>query len=142
MKPLAEESLAEAQRSPFVWAPRRPYRLSLHCAQRPTRPGSWEVAATALIGALMVGLLIVVPPIFGSVPVWATARQNSPGATNPVDINAASIGDLRTRLKITEADARQIVRWRPYRSKDELLRKKVISKATYEKIKNHILPGR
>jgi DNA uptake protein ComE-like DNA-binding protein len=90
----------------------------------------------------MVGLLIMVQPLSCSGPVWAAAQQKSPGAVNPVDINAASFGDLRARLKITEADARQIVRGRPYHSKDELLRKKVVSKATYEKIRKQIIPNR
>lgn len=90
----------------------------------------------------MVVLLIMVQPVSSSDPVWAAAQQKSPGAINLVDINAASIGDLRTRLKITEADARQIMKGRPYRSKDELVRKKVISKATYEKIANRIFPNR
>jgi DNA uptake protein ComE-like DNA-binding protein len=90
----------------------------------------------------MVGVLIIAQAVLCTTPVWAAARQNSPGATNPVDINGASIGDLRTKLKITETDARQIVRGRPYRSKDELLRKKLISKATYEKIAKRIVPNR
>jgi DNA uptake protein ComE-like DNA-binding protein len=90
----------------------------------------------------MVGVLLIAQAVVCTTPVWAAARQTSPGAPNPVDINAASFGDLRARLKITEADARQIVRGRPYHSKDELLRKKVISKATYEKIRKQIIPNR
>lgn len=100
------------------------------------------MAAAALIWSLIVGLLIIVQPISCSAPVWAAERQKSLGGADPVDINAASVGELRTRLKITEADARQIVRGRPYHSKDELLRKKVISKATYEKIMKKIIPDR
>ncbi|MFO0699335.1 MAG: helix-hairpin-helix domain-containing protein [Nitrospira sp.] len=116
--------------------------MLLHVGRRPTRSELWTLVPAALFGLLMVGLLTMVQPVSSNAPVWAATRQNSPGAASPVDINTASIGDLSTRLKITEADARQIIRGRPYRSKDELRRKKVISQTTYEKIKNHILPSR
>jgi competence protein ComEA len=40
---------------------------------------------------------------------------------------------------IGEADAKKIVENRPYRTKDELVEKKVVSKATYDKIKDQIV---
>jgi hypothetical protein len=133
------ESLVEAPRSSETLALRRPYALPSHGGRTPTRPGRWKIAAAALIWPLMVGVLIIAQAVLCTTAVWSAARQSSPGATNPVNINAASIGDLRTRLKMTEADASQIVRGRPYRSTEELLRKKVISKATYEKIRKQLI---
>jgi hypothetical protein len=141
IKSRAGEILVETQRQPKTSASRR-LCLFLHGGRTPTRPRRWKIAAAALIWLLMIEVLIIAQAVLCTTPVWAAARQPSPGATNPVDINAASIGDLRTRLKITEADARQIVRGRPYHSRDEVLRKKVISKATYEKIRKQIIPNR
>jgi competence protein ComEA len=55
-----------------------------------------------------------------------------------VDINSASADELKAVKGIGEADAKKIIENRPYRTKDELVEKKVLSKATYDKIKNKI----
>ena len=54
-----------------------------------------------------------------------------------VDLNLASVDELNTlgggRI------GRAIVNGRPYRSPDELLHKRVLSRATYEQIKGQII---
>jgi DNA uptake protein ComE-like DNA-binding protein len=55
-----------------------------------------------------------------------------------LDINSASADELKAVKGIGEADAKKIIENRPYRTKDELVEKKVLSKATYDKIKNQI----
>ena len=40
---------------------------------------------------------------------------------------------------IGEADAKKIVENRPYKTKDELVQKKVVPKATYDRIKDQIV---
>ena len=94
--------------------------------------------AMALIGPFLIGPLITVLPINSTVTAWA-APKTSAGNSKRLDINSASTDELIARLRIGQADARQIVNGRPYGSTVELARKKVISKATYEKIKNEIM---
>jgi len=55
-----------------------------------------------------------------------------------LDINSASADELKAVKGIGEADAKKIIENRPYKTKDELVEKKVLSKATYDKIKNQI----
>jgi competence protein ComEA len=57
----------------------------------------------------------------------------------PLDINTASADELKAVKGIGEADAKKIVENRPYKTKDELVEKKVVPKATYDKIKDQIV---
>jgi DNA uptake protein ComE-like DNA-binding protein len=57
----------------------------------------------------------------------------------PLDINTASADELKAVKGIGEADAKKIVENRPYKTKDELVEKKVVSKATYDKIRDQIV---
>jgi competence protein ComEA len=78
-------------------------------------------------------------------PAWAQApakpEQKAPPAAKkqPLDINSASAAELKAVKGIGEADAKKIVENRPYKSTDELVQKKVMSKATYDKIKDQIV---
>jgi radical SAM superfamily enzyme with C-terminal helix-hairpin-helix motif len=47
--------------------------------------------------------------------------------------------ELKALAGIREADAKKIVDNRPYKSTDELVQKKVVPKATYDKIKDQIV---
>jgi DNA uptake protein ComE-like DNA-binding protein len=68
------------------------------------------------------------------------AQPKAPPATRELlNINSASADDLKALKGLGEADAKKIVENRPYRTKDELVQKKVISQATYDKIKDRIL---
>ena len=81
----------------------------------------------------------------GTAPAWAQApakpEQKAPSAAKkePVNINSASANELKTVAGLGEADAKKIVENRPYKSTDELVEKKVLPKATYDKIKAQIV---
>jgi competence protein ComEA len=60
-------------------------------------------------------------------------------AHTPVDINTASADELREIPGIGEAYSKKIVAGRPYKRKDELVQRSIVPKATYDKIKDHIV---
>jgi competence protein ComEA len=65
------------------------------------------------------------------------------GAGKPMkkqlDINSASDEELKQLPGIGDALSKKIVDNRPYKRKDELVSKKVLPRATYEKIKDQII---
>jgi DNA uptake protein ComE-like DNA-binding protein len=56
-----------------------------------------------------------------------------------LDINSASADELKTLSGVGDAYAKKIMDNRPYKRKDELVNKKVIPQATYDKIKEDII---
>jgi DNA uptake protein ComE-like DNA-binding protein len=56
-----------------------------------------------------------------------------------VDINRASMAELKSLPGIQDAYAAAIVKNRPYKNKKQLLSKQVIPEAAYGKIKNRII---
>lgn len=56
-----------------------------------------------------------------------------------LDINTASEADLKALTGIGDAYSKKIIAGRPYAKKDQLLSKKIVPKATYEKIKDKII---
>lgn len=69
------------------------------------------------------------------------SSQSQPGSAQSslVDINSASAEQLDNLPGIGQARAKAIIDHRPYRSKDELVSKKVIPQNAYEAIKDKII---
>ena len=79
---------------------------------------------------------------------WAQAPKAPPAPAksdpkamghDPIDLNTASEADLKMIPGIGDAYAKKIVQNRPYKRKDELVAKKVVPQATYDKIKDHVI---
>jgi DNA uptake protein ComE-like DNA-binding protein len=73
---------------------------------------------------------IVASLLLGSVLLARTAL---------VDINSATIEELKTLPGIRDAKAAAIVRGRPYANKGQLLSRKILSPAEYRQIKDLIV---
>ena len=69
----------------------------------------------------------------------ATAKVSTTPAAEQIDINSAGKDSLMTLTGIGDAYAAAIIKGRPYKSKRELLDRKIIPSATYKKIKHQIV---
>jgi competence protein ComEA len=56
-----------------------------------------------------------------------------------VDINAATAAQLKALPGVSDSDSAKIIQSRPYSDKGQLVTKKVVSEATYDRIKDHIV---
>jgi len=69
----------------------------------------------------------------------ANAMKAQPSAANKLDINTATKDQLKALPGIGDAYSQKIIDGRPYRAKNELVQKKIIPQATYDKIKDSII---
>lgn len=85
-------------------------------------------------------LTVLLASPFALPPVWVEAAQAAPAAkAEPLDLNSATADQLKALPGIGEAYSKKIIEGRPYKRKDELVQKKVIPQATYDKIKDQII---
>jgi DNA uptake protein ComE-like DNA-binding protein len=100
-------------------------------------------ALRLLIGVAIAGALLWSP---SSVLAGQAADPHTGGGHKPMpgqhagrlDLNSASIEELQHVPGIDEATAKKIVANRPYARADELITKKVLSRAAYNRIKDHL----
>ena len=69
----------------------------------------------------------------------APAAKATPAPNTLVDLNSATKAELETLPGIGDAYADKIIAGRPYARKDQLVTKKVIPQATFDKIKDNVI---
>ena len=60
-------------------------------------------------------------------------------AAEPLEINSAKAEELKALPGIGDAYSEKIIKGRPYKRKDDLVQRKIIPAATYDKVKDQIV---
>ncbi|HYV99341.1 MAG TPA: helix-hairpin-helix domain-containing protein [Gemmatimonadaceae bacterium] len=79
------------------------------------------------------------PPKKSDAKAPPAAQTTKPAASPVLDINTATKAELMALPGIGEAISDKIIKARPFKGKDELVEKKILTKAAYDKIKDRII---
>ncbi|HZY61706.1 MAG TPA: helix-hairpin-helix domain-containing protein [Edaphobacter sp.] len=96
-------------------------------------------AVTALAFLLSVPMMATAQHSKATKTSAKTAATSAPATGDKIDINTATIDQLKAFPGIGDAYAKRIVDGRPYTAKNQLLSRGVLPAATYNKIKDQIV---
>ena len=91
---------------------------------------------------LIFAIALALTSCLAAPPKKGESDKTPPSATKSIeklDLNSATVEQLKALPGIGEAYAGKIVKGRPYKGKDELVSKQVVRQATYDKIKDLVI---
>lgn len=94
------------------------------------------VFALSLLGSTALGQAA---PGAASAPSKSSAMAAAKTAAEKLDLNTATKDQLKELPGIGDAYSQKIIDGRPYRAKNQLVQKKIVPQATYDKIKDLII---
>lgn len=97
-----------------------------------------------LLLAIAVMLLTFVGPVVAAdkdakAVAKPTAAQKAPAAAEKLDLNTATEQELSELPGIGEVRSKAIIKGRPYKGKDELVERKILTQSVYNKIKDQVI---
>ncbi|MGA7245466.1 MAG: helix-hairpin-helix domain-containing protein [Terracidiphilus sp.] len=101
-------------------------------------PPSSGILAVALVCALLSG---VGSSAYQS-PTAQAASHAAPAPEDRVDLNSASLDQLMKVPGMTRTWAARIVRYRPYRTKTDLIDRGIVTNQVYDRIKDYVIAHR
>jgi competence protein ComEA len=88
--------------------------------------------------ALTIAAPVLAQPAATTMPNPTSPSATTAPKTDMVDLNSATTAELKALPGVSDSDAAKIIQGRPYTDKNQLVAKKVVSEAIYEKIKDHV----
>ncbi len=67
------------------------------------------------------------------------AAQKAPSASDKLDLNTATAQELAELPGIGDVRSKAIIKGRPYKGKDELVERKILTQSVYDKIKDQVI---
>lgn len=95
-----------------------------------------------LLGMLAALAIAAVPPALSSDAQAADPKAAAAKAGPKLDLNSASADELATLKGIGPVRAEAIVRGRPFKGKDELVRRKIVPQSVYDQIRDDVVAHR
>ena len=94
---------------------------------------------TRLVLFLLLAVLMATPALAADTKASRERAKADHARSAAVDLNTATASELEALPGIGKATAKKIIEHRPYARKDELVEKKIVSRGTYDKIRDRVV---